>query len=309
MKRNGKKLAGMFLAFCFIFSIHICSFAQGWENIGAKGEDATWIYRNEDGSLVKNDWRQSGYHWFLLGPDGYMVETENQLVQVNGATYYLGKYGVRAEFAWYGSEPGDKMFFGKDGKQAVNRWSGTSYLGADGRMLVNTWTPDGHFVDEQGNWVSSREDQGSILAGWKEDEKGRWYQYPDGSYPVSQGVWIDDNSDGIAEHYFFDRDGYLITSDYIETPNSGIVAVDDKGRLLDTRLSMKNSGTSATVLCKNVTPGTVNEQLFDEHSFLSSLSLPWLEMNLEDSVLEQKAELELRKQQQEYLKKFFQQML
>ena len=45
-------------------------------------------------------------------------------------------------------------------------------------------------------------------------ETGRdawWYDYGDGQYPSNTWVWLDGNKDGIAECYYFDKDGWLLT--------------------------------------------------------------------------------------------------
>ena len=43
---------------------------------------------------------------------------------------------------------------------------------------------------------------------WRSDANGWWYQNEDGSYPADAWQWIDGNSDGAAECYFFDSQGY-----------------------------------------------------------------------------------------------------
>ncbi|MEY8338647.1 hypothetical protein AALB16_11605 [Lachnospiraceae bacterium 62-35] len=51
----------------------------------------------------------------------------------------------------------------------------------------------------------------TALAGqWKENEKGWWYDNEDGTYPASCWKWIDGNGDGIAECYYFNKDGYML---------------------------------------------------------------------------------------------------
>lgn len=46
---------------------------------------------------------------------------------------------------------------------------------------------------------------------WKQDSYGWWWQEEDKSYPASAWKWIDSNGDGIAECYYFDENGYLLT--------------------------------------------------------------------------------------------------
>lgn len=52
----------------------------------------------------------------------------------------------------------------------------------------------------------------SLANDWEQNDKGRWWQYDDGSYPVSEWLWIDDDNDGMYECYYFDHDGYLLVN-------------------------------------------------------------------------------------------------
>ncbi len=47
------------------------------------------------------------------------------------------------------------------------------------------------------------------IGGWKQDDKGWWYQNADGSYPVSQ--WM-----RLGAWYYFDDKGYAVQSDWKE---------------------------------------------------------------------------------------------
>lgn len=46
---------------------------------------------------------------------------------------------------------------------------------------------------------------------WKLDDHGWWWQDRDKSYPSSTWKWIDSDGDGMAECYYFDENGYLLT--------------------------------------------------------------------------------------------------
>ncbi len=50
----------------------------------------------------------------------------------------------------------------------------------------------------------------SFAAGWEQDSIGWWWRNDDGSYPVSTWEWLDGNSDGIAECYYFSPVGYCL---------------------------------------------------------------------------------------------------
>jgi hypothetical protein len=47
---------------------------------------------------------------------------------------------------------------------------------------------------------------------WKEDSNGWRWQEKDELSPVSSWEWIDSNKDGLAERYYFDENGYLLTN-------------------------------------------------------------------------------------------------
>lgn len=49
-------------------------------------------------------------------------------------------------------------------------------------------------------------------AGWKKDHKGWWWNNDDGSWPASKWEWLDGNQDGIAECYYFDANGYMLSN-------------------------------------------------------------------------------------------------
>lgn len=47
---------------------------------------------------------------------------------------------------------------------------------------------------------------------WKQDNTGWWYQEDNGSYPANTWKWIDGNNDGVAECYYFDGNGYMLSN-------------------------------------------------------------------------------------------------
>ncbi len=56
---------------------------------------------------------------------------------------------------------------------------------------------------------------------WKQDKNGWWWQDGDKSYPSSTWEWIDSDGDGMAECYYFDENGYLLTG--TTAPDGSIV--------------------------------------------------------------------------------------
>ena len=52
-----------------------------------------------------------------------------------------------------------------------------------------------------------------VFAGsWQLDANGYWYENDDHSYPANTWQWIDGNSDGIAESYYFNENGYFLVN-------------------------------------------------------------------------------------------------
>lgn len=45
---------------------------------------------------------------------------------------------------------------------------------------------------------------------WKENDTGWWYDNGNGTWPASSWQWIDGNGDGVAECYYFNKDGYCL---------------------------------------------------------------------------------------------------
>lgn len=46
---------------------------------------------------------------------------------------------------------------------------------------------------------------------WKQDSKGWWWDNGDGTFRKDEWAWIDGDGDGVAECYYFDKEGYLLT--------------------------------------------------------------------------------------------------
>ena len=78
----------------------------------------------------------------------------------------------------------------KDGSKETGRWVQSN------RLFI---TPD--TLDEDAMPPEDVEVQGE----WRENDNGRWYRYPDGSYPKNTWVSI------FGEKYFFDEKGYMVT--------------------------------------------------------------------------------------------------
>lgn len=65
-----------------------------------------------------------------------------------------------------------------------------------------------------------------FAAGWQKDGTGWWYGTNEGNttWHSNGWQWIDENGDNIAECYYFDQNGYILTS--VVTPDGYIVNAD-----------------------------------------------------------------------------------
>ena len=84
---------------------------------------------------------------------------------------------------------------------------------------------------------------------WIQDNKGWWYDQGNGTWPSNSWQWIDGNSDGTAECYYFDKFGYCmintITPDNYRVNASGAwiennIVQTKKVDVADTRYTLLN---------------------------------------------------------------------
>lgn len=64
----------------------------------------------------------------------------------------------------------------------------------------------------------------AFAAGWQHNTNGWWYDNGNGTWPANTWQWIDGNNDGVAESYYFDGNGYLLTN--TTTPDGYTVNAD-----------------------------------------------------------------------------------
>lgn len=111
----------------------------------------------------------------------------------------------------------------------------------------------------------------SYAGEWKADNGGWWYQNDDGSYAVSGWQWIDGNKDGIAESYYFNEKGYILSScmtpdgyyvnedgawaanGTVQTKNIGGEAVSFDRALVDQTFYINGTGEEAMQIYFNIT--------------------------------------------------------
>ena len=205
---------------------------EGWCSGSDSYHDNSWYYVLSDGTVAHSMWIDGTYYvdedgWMLRDtytPDGYYVNKDGRYVQtgwckdangwyysfsdgsypcgefywIDGYEYYFNSYGYLASEGWY--KAGSEMWFYvlSDGTVAHSMWiGGTYYVDGNGWMLTDTYTPDGYYVNKNGQYVPT------IVEGWYQDSNGWYYMFEDGSYPCGESYWID------GCQYYFEKNGYL----------------------------------------------------------------------------------------------------
>lgn len=157
-------------ALTFSLGISGTALAAGWQQ-----NKTGWWYEKEDKTYPANVWFQDPANgkWYHFDANGYM---QTGWIEDGGKHYYLDM--------------------------------------ESGAMWANAVTPDGWQLDPSGAWMEHVEKKDPSVknpdssetkkeqAGWHEDQTGRWYQNPDGSYVKNR--WKTINS----SRYYFDEDGY-----------------------------------------------------------------------------------------------------
>jgi len=67
-----------------------------------------------------------------------------------------------------------------------------------------------------------------------------WYEYANGTYPANRWEWIDGNNDGISECYYFDNNGWLLTSRSIDSYTVNSQGAWTINGLIQTKTNFKN---------------------------------------------------------------------
>ena len=70
----------------------------------------------------------------------------------------------------------------------------------------------------------------AFAGSWQADASGYWWLNDDGTYPVSTWLWIDDNGDGIAECFYFNESGYMLSG---TTAPDGLTVNDNGEWVID----------------------------------------------------------------------------
>lgn len=105
----------------------------------------------------------------------------------------------------------------------------------------------------------------AFAGAWQAQETGQWkYQNDDGTYPANTWQWIDGNSDGIAENYYFDANGNLLVNG--TTPDGNTVDVNGawiiNGIVQTQQIQPVNTAPSTTVSQETVSSAPVGDTVW-----------------------------------------------
>ncbi|WP_314681165.1 hypothetical protein [uncultured Granulicatella sp.] len=114
----------------------------------------TWYYFDESGAMKENQWFQQKDGWYYADKSGALKVYE--WFQVGRKWYFATEKGTIVTNSWIKSN--DEVYhFNESGVMAENEWfeanGGWFYASKSGAILRNTKTPDGYYVNENGQWI------------------------------------------------------------------------------------------------------------------------------------------------------------
>ena len=141
---------------------------EGWMKTGWV-KDGKWYYLSESGAMLTG-WAQINNTWYHLNGSGAM---DTGWSKVSGKWYYLDSSGAMQtgwvkDGSWYyldGSgvmqtgwvKDNDNWYYLQDSGAMKTGWMKVSdkwyYAYSSGALAINTTTPDGYYVDYNGEWV------------------------------------------------------------------------------------------------------------------------------------------------------------
>lgn len=192
MANYRKMLARGVMTACFCASMAFPAFAEEESEtpIGWVETDDGWMYYDDDGYYVTNEWKKSGDNWFYLGDDGYVLY--DQIIEHEDYIYYANEDGAMVKNQWVqrANEEYDDgenaavdiwYYFQNNGRAYIAGDRGTSFktingekyaFDSDGRMLWG-WVNDvSEMCNEGTDWQTAMyycgaEDDGARKSGWQ----------------------------------------------------------------------------------------------------------------------------------------------
>ena len=168
-----------------------------------KDSSGRYSYLDANGALAKG-WVSYNGSWYYLDSSGYM---KTGWLKENENWYYLDTNGAMVT-----------------GPRSIN--GSQYYFNANGSMLVSAWA-EGKYYGSDGKYISNYHN-----SGWRKNNIGWWYQYPDGTYPSNKWETID------GARYYFNNAGYIVTG-WLKLGNSWYY-LNANGAMVTGWINLKN---------------------------------------------------------------------
>lgn len=195
----------------FVLGSAFTASAAEWQALGDE-----WVYVQNNGEYLKDDWKLDNGKYYYLGSDGIMLR--NTLLEDGDSYYYLNSAGEMTTNAWkFIQNPewqGDDLvgegswyYFGSNGrairsdgtKAKVYEVGGKKFVfDSYGRMMTGWVTESGEYVEEEEDW-----------------QNGMYYADGEGDGSVVTNAWVyisvpdEDNEDDTEPtyHFYFGSNG------------------------------------------------------------------------------------------------------
>ena len=216
MRKQTKLVAVLSASALLALGASMTSYAAGWTE-----ENGTWVYYDNDGYQVTDEWKRSGNYWFWLNSDGEMAT--NELIEDDGDYYYVDSNGAMvtnrwiqlenedmddendSEYVWYYFQNNGKAYTASDNGVSFKTINGKKYtFDEEGKMLWGWVDESGERVTDAADWANGlyycgTADDGAQVTGWAqlhvldEEVESRF----DGSQDEEeQDYWFYFNSNG-----------------------------------------------------------------------------------------------------------------
>ena len=183
MRKQTKLVAVLSASALLALGASMTSYAAGWTE-----ENGTWVYYDNDGYQVTDEWKRSGNYWFWLNSDGEMAT--NELIEDDGDYYYVDSNGAMvtnrwiqlenedmdendSEYVWYYFQNNGKAYTASDRDSvSFKTINGKKYTFDDeGKMLWGWIDESGERITDEADWASGMyycgtADDGAQVTGW-----------------------------------------------------------------------------------------------------------------------------------------------
>ena len=183
MRKQTKLVAVLSASALLALGASMTSYAAGWTE-----ENGTWVYYDNDGYQVTDEWRRSGNYWFWLNDDGEMAT--NQLVEDDDDYYYVDSNGAMvtnrwiqlenedmdddddSEYVWYYFQNNGKAYKAGTNSTSFKTINGKKYAFDDeGQMLWGWVNEDSSRETGDDAWMNATyycgtPDDGAMVTGW-----------------------------------------------------------------------------------------------------------------------------------------------